>query len=67
MSPTVRIALSRGWAALFESHSSTVRTVEIGSVASSSCTFWRTTGRIDSGDASVRTATSIRAARPKLG
>ena len=56
-----RIALSRGCAALFDTHSSIVRTVDNGSVGSRSWTFWRTTGSIEFGGASVRTTISIAA------
>ena len=62
-----RIALSRGCAALFDTHSSIVRTDDIGSAASRSRTFWRTTGSSDVGGGSVRTTMPIEPVSPRLG
>ena len=52
-------ALRRGCVAELDTHSSIVRTVASGNSASSSWTFWRTTGSSVAGGASVRTTTSI--------
>ena len=59
--------MSRGCAALFDNHSSIVRTVDSGINGSSTCTLCRTTGRMDAGGASVRTTIPIAAVRPMLG
>ena len=53
------VALSRGCAALADSHSSIVRTVASGSSPSISCTFCRSAGSSVSGGTSARTTTSI--------